>query len=118
MRAWRAAFVSLIAFTFLSCSTSVEQQLIARFFYESRLRDLTALSKLSTIVFEPATDGIVTDFRVTGMAGSSVSKDVLISAEIKRPDGQIVSKRLAITIQAGLITKISERAAPPSTPPS
>ena len=88
MRAWRAAFVSLVAFAFLSCSTSVEQQLIARFFYESRLRDLTALSKLSTVVFEPATDGIVTDFRVTSMTGSDASKEVLVSAEIKRPSGR------------------------------
>ena len=118
MRAWRAAFVSLAAVTLLSCSTSVEQQLISRFFYESRLRDLTALSKLSTVVFEPATDGIVTDFAVTTMKGDARSKDVSIAAQVKRPDGQIVAKQFTITIQGRLITKISESAALPSTPPS
>ena len=108
MRAWRAALVSLAALMLFSCSTSVEQQLISQFFYQSRLRDLTALSKLSTIVFEPAIDGIVTDFDVTGMTGDAASKNVVIAAQVRRPDGQIVSKRFAITIQGRVVTKISE----------
>jgi hypothetical protein len=73
---------------------------------------------MSTVVFEPLRDGIVTDFLVTGMTGGSVSKDVQVAAEVKRPDGRIVSKHFVITIQNRIITKISEGPGSPSTPPS
>ena len=38
-----------------------------QFFAASRLRDLTALRNVSTVVFEPASDGIVTSFEITGI---------------------------------------------------
>ena len=41
-----------------------DHQLLDRFFAASRLRDRTALARLATVVFEPARDGIVTDFSV------------------------------------------------------
>jgi hypothetical protein len=128
MRASRALgvwlIVSLTMVTLASCSGAAEETLLTQFFAASRLRDLTALGKLSTVVFEPASDGIVTSFDVLGITGDSVSKEVSISAPVRLPDGRTMVKRFAITIQGGLVTKVSERPvlspvegpASPSTP--
>ena len=126
MRRASVLAVALATLIVLGCAHDAERALLNQFFAASRLRDLTALRKIATVVFEPATDGIVTSFEILGVAGDSGSKDVLISAPVKLPDGRTVSKRFAITIQGGLVTKVSERPvlspvegpASPSTPPS
>jgi hypothetical protein len=121
-----ALIVSLTTLTFLSCSAPTEQTLLTQFFAASRLRDLTALHTIATVVFEPAVDGIVTSFDVTRVAATpgsdghaaakDVSKNVSISAPVRVPGGQTVLKNFVITIQGGLVTAISERPASPSTP--
>jgi hypothetical protein len=99
-----------------NCSGAADRSLITQFFAASRLRDLTALSKISTVVFEPAADGIVTGFEITAVTGDNASKQVSISAPVRLPDGRTVSKNYAITIQRGMLTAISEAAASPSIP--
>ena len=121
-----ALTVSLLALTLTGCSVPAEQPLLTRFFAASRLRDLTALQNVATIVFEPLVDGVVTSFVVTrvtvtrgpdGQVGSKgVGKDVSISAPVRLTNGQTVLKSFVVTIQGGLITAISERPASPSTP--
>jgi len=103
---WLIASLTMVALS--SCAGDAERVLLAQFFAASRLRDLTALSKLGTVVFEPASDGIVTDFDITGITGDAASKEVAISAAVKQPDGRTVRKRLTVTIQGGLVTKVSE----------
>ena len=107
--------VVLLTLLVSNCSGAADRSLITQFFAASRLRDLTALSKISTVVFEPA-DGIVTSFDITGVAGDAASKRVSISAPVRLPDGRTVLKNYAITIQRGMITAISESAASPSIP--
>ena len=120
--------------TLVSCSAPVEQPLLSQFFAASRLRDLTALRDFSTVVFEPASDGIVTSFEITrvtpasGPDGQVVSKDVSIVAPVKLPAGASVSKTFVITIRRGLpgsdrnrwrgwmVTAITDGPASPSTP--
>ena len=127
---------SLMTLTLLSCSAPAEQLLLTQFFTASRLRDLTALRNVATIVFEPGVDGVVTSFDVTRVAtaqgsdGQVVSKEVSISAPVRLPDGRTVSKHFVITMQRGLpgsdqdrwggwlITAVNERSASASTPPS
>ena len=122
--------------TFLGCSPPAEQPLVHQFFATSRLRDLTALQNFSTVVFEPAIDGIVTSFDVTqvtatkGSDGQIVAKYVSISAPVRLPDGRTLLKNFVITMQRGLpgsdpnrwggwmITAIRERSDSPSTPRS
>ena len=106
--------------TLVGCGPVAERTLIEQFFAASRLRDLTALSKVATVVFEPATDGIVTSFDIVEVAAGSSSdlKTVLISAPVRLPDGREVVKRFALTVQRGMITAISERPASPSIPRS
>lgn len=133
---------SLMTLTFIHGSAPAEQPLLTRFFAASRLRDLTALQHVATVVFEPGVDGVVTSFdvtRVTATQGSdghvvskdvskAVSKDVSISAPVRLPDGQTVLKSLVITLRRGLpgsdqnrwggwmITAIRDGSGSPSTP--
>ena len=118
MRVRRAATVLFVTLALANCSTSVEQQQLTRFFDACRLRDLTALSKLSTVVFEPAVDGVVTSFAITSASGDAASRTVSISAPVRLPDGQTLVKTFTVTIQHGLITAISGGSGSPSTPPS
>ena len=117
MNASRALGISLLALVVVSCSQHPEQSLIAQFFAASRLRDLTAVSKVSDVVFEPASDGIVTGFEITEVDGPPSSKAVAIAAPVKLMDGRTVWKRFVITIEAGRVTKITEQPASPSIPP-
>jgi hypothetical protein len=127
--------VSLLALTLASCAGDTERRLIAQFFAASRLRDLTALRSLATVVFEPSTDGLVTTFELlsisaAGGAGAQPkSEDVLIAASVRTPDGPTVSKRFVVTLQWGrpdseqrwggwMITAIKAVPAFPSIPPS
>jgi hypothetical protein len=136
VRIARALAVSLATLTLVSCAGTAERTLLAQFFAASRLRDLTALANISTVVFEPAADGIVTAFDVLGIAaapspdGRPVSKDVFISASVRLPEGQTVVKAFIVTMRRGLpgsdprrwdgwmITAIKEGLASPSTPRS
>ena len=134
MRPARAAVVVLLmTLTAVACAPDAERTLLTQFFAASRLRDLTALSKFSTVVLEPASDGIVTSFDISGETavqgadGGPVSKDVSISAPVRLADGRTVVKTFVITMARGrpgaqepgsgwMITAINERAASPSTP--
>lgn len=131
---WQIA--SLTTLMLMSCSAPAEQPLLAEFFAASRLRDLTALHNIATVVFEPAVDGVVTSFDVTrvtattGPDGQVLSKDVSISAPVRLPDGRTVPKTFVITVQRGLpesdrnrrggwtITAIRDGSGSPSTPRS
>jgi len=108
----------LLALTLFGCTAAAEQRQLTQFFAASRLRDLTALSNVATVVFEPTVDGVVTSFEITGITGDSASKDVAISAPVRLPDGRTVLKHFTVSIRGGLITAISERPASPSTPQS
>jgi hypothetical protein len=134
MRFARAAVVVLLmTLTAAACTPDVERTLLTQFFAASRLRDLTALHKVSTVVFEPASDGIVTSFDISGITaiqgadGLPVSKEVSISAPVRLPNGRTVLKTFVITMarerpgsqepgSGWMITAINERAASPSTP--
>jgi hypothetical protein len=128
--------VSMATVTLSSCSGAAEQTLVSQFFAASRLRDLTALSKVATVVFEPASDGIVTSFEITaiqatqGPDGHPMVKDVSIVAPVKSPSGETAVKAFVIRMSRGvpgsdqyrlgtwLITAINAGPAVPSTPRS
>ena len=82
--------VVLLTLLVSSCSGAADRSLITQFFAASRLRDLTALSKISTVVFEPAADGIVTSFDITRGRGRyrvETGVDLGPGAAARRPDG-------------------------------
>jgi hypothetical protein len=135
MRA-RLALPVVLALTLASCSAAPERTRLTQFFAASRLRDLTALRNLGTVVFEPTIDGIVTSFDLLGITvvqardGHPVSEDVLIAAPVRLPDSRTVVKTFVVTMQrsmpganqipndAWMITAIQPRPASPSIPPS
>jgi hypothetical protein len=102
----RGRFVALLVAAALTqgCSVRPEQPLISDFFSASRLRDLTAVARISTVVFEPRERGIVTSFtirRVSAVPGNDggAVKDVEIDAPVKLPDGSTVDKILVVRLQ-------------------
>jgi hypothetical protein len=136
VRIARALALPLTTLMLASCSGTGERTLLTQFFAASRLRDLTALHNFSTVVFEPATDGIVTGFDVLRIAavpspdGRLVSKNVLISASVRAPDGRTAVKAFTVTMTLGVpgsdprrwdgwtITAIKAGLESPSTPRS
>ena len=115
----------------LSGCAAPEQSLLEEFFGASRLRDTTALQRVSTIVFEPLQQGIVRTFEITGVTPErmdgpqAVAKDVTVVAPVVLPDGRTVEKTLVVTLQRGsggdssrwMVTGVRDAAARPTVPP-
>ena len=76
---------SLLTLTIAACSRADERILLNQFFAASRLRDLTALRNVATVVFEPATDGIVTRFDLLGVTVTRASPGLAL-AEAEPPE--------------------------------
>jgi hypothetical protein len=101
-----AAIVVVLAAVATACGPRPQQPVLAEFFNASRLRDLTALRKIATTAFDPARDGIVTDFTIKGVeaheAAGRSTEDVSISAPVKPMDGPTVEKQLVVTLEKDL----------------
>jgi hypothetical protein len=136
MRIASALAIALVTLIVAGCARDAERALLSQFFAASRLRDLTALQKIATVVFEPATDGIVTSFEilqttaVQGADGMPLSEQVAISAPVRLPDGRTVTKTFVVTLErrpvggdpnparSWIITAFSAGPASPSVPRS
>jgi len=89
------------------CSGARERALLDKFFSASRLRDLTALRTVSTVVFEPRERGTVLSFEITSVEEISAhSKIVHVDADVRRPDGQTAREKLLVTISGEMITGV------------
>jgi len=67
-RSLRHPLVVVFALVLVSCGgASSEQQLLTNFFRASRVRDNATLSNISSVQFNPRTDGSVQDFKVTNV---------------------------------------------------
>jgi hypothetical protein len=118
------ALVVLISLTLAACGPGVEEPVLAQFFAASRLRDRTALARISTVVFEPDVDGMVAQFRIVSATPESpatpstdvvelslaepdtdkssvevMSKDLTVDAQVRLFDGRSVQKTLTITLR-------------------
>jgi hypothetical protein len=108
--------VVALAATLVGCGPRPEEPVLAEFFNASRLRDRTALQKIATTMFDPARDGIITDFTVEAVAahdaGGRATEDVSISAPVKPLNGPTVEKQLVVTLEkdaAGLRSGVKGR---------
>jgi hypothetical protein len=109
-------FSWLLSAAAFGCSGAREHALLDQFFAASRLRDLTALRNLSSVVFEPREQGTVLSFEIKSVEEVSAgSKVVRVDARVRRPDGQIAREMLLVTISGRMITGV---AVVPSTPRS
>ena len=136
MRIASALAIALVTLIVPGCARDTERALLSQFFAASRLRDLTALQKVATVVFEPVSDGIVTSFEilqttaVPGPDGMPRSELISISAPVRLPDGRTVTKTLVVTLErrppggdrnparGWMITGFSAGPAAPSAPRS
>jgi hypothetical protein len=83
-----------------ACANGYERALIAQFFAASRLRDGTALQTVSTVMFDPSTDGTVLQFDLNRISPeNSYQKRATISARVRRPDGDTVQENLIVTMR-------------------
>lgn len=102
-RSSEAAALLLAAACAAGCVVrGLEAQLLEQFFHASRLYDRAALSNIATVVFNPATDGIVQEFRVVAIqreGGESQRRRVTIEAPVRRPDGRVSAQTLLATIE-------------------
>jgi hypothetical protein len=108
MRRASALALALMTLTVLSCSHDAERALLNQFFAASRLRDLTAVQKIATVVFEPATDGIITSFEILKLTAApgpdgKAEEAISISAPVRLPDGRTTTKTFVVTLKRGPI---------------
>ena len=82
-----------------------EQRLLEQFFSASRLRDRTALERISTVIFEPAERGTVTSFTISDVVerksdqGQIQSKQVTVSAPVRLPNGDTATRKIILVLQ-------------------
>jgi hypothetical protein len=100
----RVAAASVSALMALACSVPPEQPIVIDFFAASRLRDLTALSRFSTVVFEPHENGVVSRFDIEDVTperrqGDMRVKDVTVRAPVRLPDGRIQDEVIVLRLQ-------------------
>jgi hypothetical protein len=121
------ALAVAVVTTLAGCAPRAEEPILGEFFHTARLRDRTALQKIATVPFDPAAQGIITDFTITDVvvrhSGGQAVKEVTISAPVTRLTGEVVKKNLVVTLERldgrWIVTAIRD-AAPsgPSSPPS
>lgn len=115
-RAVAALALTVVAF---GCGlTRAEEETLRDFFQASRARDSTMLAKVATVTFDPATDGTVRDFEVTGIGAprvdiARVSKIVAVTALVRTPEGKTVPTRLVFDFQRALDEEPGSRRAGP-----
>jgi len=80
----------------LACSSS-DQSIVSQFFSASRLRDATALDKIATVMFDPRTQGSVTDFTIQNVTAEE-RKPLPLKALAKAQD-DIKAEEIAFTKQ-------------------
>jgi hypothetical protein len=88
-------WVPLVAMLVIGCGVlSPEEQLLTDFFEASRLHDTTTVSRMSSVTFNPRTDGIVQSFEVEGVTDEGASRRVRVSATVRQADGAVTSRML------------------------
>jgi hypothetical protein len=88
--AFLPVLVAVLIASLVSCSNDAERLVLERFFETSRLRDLTGLQLIATVVFEPMADGIVTRFTITKV-GAAERKPL----DLRSPDLRVVQRSTA-----------------------
>lgn len=84
-----------------ACAGGPERAVLDQFFSASRLRDLTALEKVSnSVIFEPRQDGSVLDYDIDAIRQTGLdAEEVLVTANVRMPSGDTVRKPLLITLK-------------------
>ncbi len=133
MRLGSVLAAAAVLLVLLACSVSREQLVLEEFFAASRLRDTTALSRLSIVVLEPREAGAVgrvevrrvsgmerapfswgdrvaelslqgiSDPNAPGLAGEIESEEVTVVAPLRSPDGRQGEATLVVTLGRAVV---------------
>src|SRR5687767_1985138 len=78
---------------------SPEEQLLTDFFEASRVYDVSVMSRLAAVPFNPKTDGIVDSFEIERVdrAGDGTER-VMVDAKVRSFGGQVSSRQLFFTL--------------------
>jgi hypothetical protein len=91
--------VSLIAVVAAGCGVlSPEEQLLMRFFEASRLHDTTMVATLSSVTFNPRTEGVVEEFDVQDVEDDGDAKRVTVRASVRQLSGSRSDRTLVFRI--------------------
>jgi hypothetical protein len=77
---------------------SAEEQLLMRFFEASRLHDTTMVATLSSVTFNPRTEGVVEDFDVQDVEDEGDAKRVTVRASVRQLSGSRSDRTLVFRI--------------------
>jgi hypothetical protein len=89
-----------LALSAIACADRYERALLAEFFAASRLLDRTALQDVSTVIFDPRTDGTVLRFEVERISPEDHNeKRATVSARVHLPGGEIAQRTLIVTMR-------------------
>jgi hypothetical protein len=85
--------------------TRSDEQVITKFFEQSRIYDTARLARFATVVFDPRTDGVVDRFTVIRRgADEPISpegrrRQVTLSADVRSPAGRVQRTDLMMTLE-------------------
>ena len=96
-----------VAVTLLACGCgvrSLEEQILDDFFAAARLHDTSALSRVATVDFNPRTMGVVHEYEIAAVEVSAAgtggeTRHVVLAAQLRRPEGEVVPTTLAATLE-------------------
>ncbi len=81
---------------------SIEEQVLTDFFQAARLRDTTMMARVSSVDFNPVTDGVVEGFTVArreATADPDTERVAIVDARLRRLDAGTTERR---TLRASL----------------
>ena len=85
--------------------TPADEQVLGKFFEESRKYDRTLLAAYAAVVFDPRTNGVVRQFEVLGrsrdeqIAPDHIRRQLTVRADVRSSDGRVEPKTLSITLE-------------------
>jgi hypothetical protein len=104
VRARDAAWILALALG--ACGwTPADEQVLTKFFEQSRLYDTTRLARFAAVVFDPRTDGVVERFTVVRRTADEPilpqgkRRQVTLSADVRSPAGQVKRTDLTLTLE-------------------
>jgi hypothetical protein len=99
-RTQATALVAAIVLAAACRVLSTEEQLLARFFEAGRFYDRAAMDKVAAVEWNPASAGIVRDFRVSRVDRETESRRaVTVNAEVRQPDGSLTRREYVAVIE-------------------
>ena len=99
-----AAVVACAALATACGWTPADEQVLTRFFEQSRIYDRTRLAEVAQVAFNPRIEGVVERFRIVErsdepMTQNRVRRRLKVEADVRSTGGRVSQRTLVITLQ-------------------